>query len=242
MMLDSCNAAMAGIKGHSEVLTASGWETTTSASLNQSFTRFLIDEFTAANGRALTAAQLHSRLMGNEIVRNMSATPIHVAHPDGKPSVLFHKILGRDARDNQLMPQEIAGKVVLKVSVLGRGSIPNAGEWAEWLSTNMPPDIRDIELLDQYESTSVCLLVAVPVVLWDYLPPRAGYEYVSRYWGPIGQGGSRPGVSQQTSPSLSLRPANLPRQSDVQGAPPAVGSSSSSIKGKENVRWDIQGV
>lgn len=85
MILDSCNVAMAGIKAHSEILAASGWETTTPAFLRQSFTRFLIDEFTQANERAFTASQLHSRLMGNEIIRNMTATPIHLAHPTTSP-------------------------------------------------------------------------------------------------------------------------------------------------------------
>lgn len=237
MLLDCCKSAMAAIQGHSEILAASGWETTTPSSLHDSFTRFVIDEFTAANGRAFTVAQMHARLMGNAIIRNMSATPFHVAHPDNRPSVLFHKILGRDARNVQLMPQEIAGKVVIKVSVLGRGNVPNAAQWAQWLTTNMPPDLQDIEILKKYESTSVSVLVAVPVALWNYLEARPGYQYVDRYWGPfppkvrqasVGQAGS----SQQQQVGLTFRAGNIPRPTDIKQGSPAPGSS----KGKENIR------
>ena len=73
MILDSCNAAMAGIKAHGEILAASGWETITPVWLRRIITRFLIDEFTQAEERAFTASQLHPRLMGNNIIRNMTA-------------------------------------------------------------------------------------------------------------------------------------------------------------------------
>lgn len=95
---------------------------------------------------------------------------------------MFHRIIWSVTQETQLMPQEVAGKVVIKVSVSGRGTVPDAGQWAEWLSNNMPPDLQNIEILNKYESTSMCVLVAVPVVLWNYLPPREAYEYVSRYW------------------------------------------------------------
>lgn len=225
MILDSCNAAMASIQAHGEILAASGWETWTT------FTKFLNDEFTDANGRAFTASQLHASMMGNAIVKNIGATPIHRANPDGKPSVLFHKILGREAGNLQLMPQETAGKVVIKVSVVDRGNIPTARQWENWLSTNMPPDLQDIEILDMYESTSVSVLIAVPVVLWNYLEDRQGYQYIDRYWGPfspnVSQGQS--GSSQQAA--MTMRAGNIPRQIGDKAASPTPGSS----KGEENI-------
>jgi hypothetical protein len=230
MILDSCNAAMADIKAHGEILTASGWETTTPASLHQSFTKFLIDEFTQANGRVFTASQLHARLMGNAIIRNMQATPIHIAHPDEKESIQFHKILEREARNLQLMPQEVGGKVLIKVSVVGRGGIPNARQWEEWLSTNMPPNLQKIEILDKYESTSMVVLVVLPVVLWNYLPSREAYKYVSRYWGPFRPDDDQPGAGKQQG--LVLRPGNIPRPTEVKPGSAAPSSS----KGKENIR------
>lgn len=216
MIMDSCDAAMTDIKAHSEILTATGWENTTPILLNKkTFTRSLIDEFTRADGRAFTASQLHSRLMGNKmIIQNVTtaATPIHMAHPYHKPSVLFHKILGNDRAENiQLMPQDVIGKVLIKISVLNRNSVPNddVAQWAEWLSTNMPTDLQNIEILHIYESssTAVCVLVAVPVVLWNHLPPRPGYEYVGRYWGSFPQMVSQAGASQNRG--LALRPSQI---------------------------------
>lgn len=183
MIFDSGYPPTARAKAPGEILAATGWETITPTSPYQSFTKFLIEEFVKANGRAFTASQLHSRLMGTAFLRNTKATPVHVARPDGKPSVVFHRIpTKKDTREVQLRPQELNGKVVIRVGV--RDDVPNADEWANWLSANMPPDLREIEILTKYQSgTSVCVLVAVPVVLWNYLPDRNAYGYVSRYWG-----------------------------------------------------------
>ena len=186
LIMDSCNSAMAGIRPDGEILTAAGWESVTPASLTFSFTQILINEIKAQNGRAFAACDLHSNLMTNAITNNMRATPIHKTNLN-HPSVLFHKIGSREARELIRAPQGSTARVLIAVSIT-RSTLPNVKEWKEWLSSNMPPGIRDIEIVAHWESSSRTSLVCVPVQVWDYLKDHPAYNFVSFVLGDVSIG------------------------------------------------------
>lgn len=181
--MDSCNSAMAAIRPEGEILTASGWESVTSANLASSFTRFVIDELTALNGRAIAVCDLHAKLMDNALRTNMSATPIHKSNFN-YPSVVIHKIGSREAQDLNRVPRTTAAKVLITVSI-SFNDLPNINEWKNWLTSNMPTDINNIEIVAHWNSASRTVLVSLPIQVWDYLRENPAYSFVSFMQGEV---------------------------------------------------------
>ena len=223
--MDSCNSAMATIRPDGEILTAAGWESTTPASLAFSFTQILIDEIKAMAGRAFTASDLHAKLLTNAQQNNIGATPIHRASLH-HPSVLIHKIGSREARDLVRASQNTTARVLITVSIAAN-VLPDVNEWDQWLTSNMPSGIRDVEVVAHWDSFSRGVLVCLPVQMWDYLRDDAAYSFVSYVWGEVSiglprsappapqgkenvpfQGSSGPNIGPPSSggPLLPLRP------------------------------------
>ena len=168
---------MAGIRPDGEVLTATGWESTTSTSTATSFTRVLIDEIKTLNGRAFTACDLHSMMLTRAFKNNISATPIHKA--DIKcPSVLFHKIGTREAQELTRASLDDTAKVLIMVFI-EKYQLLDIHQWIKWLTANLPTDLRDIEVVAHWTSSSGVTLVSVPVQVWDFLRNDPAYNFVS---------------------------------------------------------------
>jgi hypothetical protein len=92
------------------------------------------------------------------------ATPNHVAHPYGKESIQFYKILGRETRNLQLMPQEVGGKVLIKVSVVERAAaaFQTLVNGKNGLVINMPPNLQKIEILEKIR-VDICGCACRPI-------------------------------------------------------------------------------
>lgn len=214
--MDSCNSAMAGIHPHGEILTASGWESTTPAAAASSFTRVLIDEIRSLNGRSFTASDLHSMIMTWAFSNNISATPIHKANVKC-PSVLIHKVGTQEARKLARASLNNTAKVLITVSI-EKCSVPDVDEWGEWLTAHMPPDFRDIEIVAHWTSSSsaVTLLVSVPVQVWTFLQDHPAYSFVSFVHGKVHHGlppPPQPSASTVQQQGADLRKENIPPQS-----------------------------
>lgn len=216
--MDSCNSAMAGIHPDAEILTATGWESTTPASTTSSFTRVLIDEIKARNGRAFTACDLHSMMLTRAFVNNIAATPIHKADMSS-PSVLFHKIGTREARELARASLTDTAKVLITVSI-EKYHVPHIDDWTKWLTPNMPTDLRDVEIVAHWTSSSGVTLVSVPVQVWDYLRDDPAYNFVSFVQGKVHHG--LPSPPQPSSSSVQQQRAT-PKKENV---PPHDSSSS----------------
>lgn len=181
LIMDSCNSAMAGIHPDGEILTAAGWESTASSAL--SFTRILIDEINSLNGRAFTASDLHSMMVTRAFQNKISATPIHKTDMS-RPSVLFHKIGTREARELARAPQTNPAKVLITVSI-EKYHLPNIHEWTKWLTDKMPTDLKDIEVVAHWTSSSGVALVSIPIQVWDYLRDDSAYSFISFLFGKV---------------------------------------------------------
>lgn len=184
--MDSCNSAMAGIRPDGEILTAAKWDSVASANLTFSFTQILIDEIKAQNGRAFTACDLYTNLITNALKNNMGAAPIHEANVNHS-SVLFHKIGSREARELVRAPRSSTARVLITVSYIG-GILPNVDECNKWQLSNMPPGIRDVEIVANWGSSSRTSLVCVPVQIWNYLRDDPSYNFVSFVLGDVSIG------------------------------------------------------
>jgi hypothetical protein len=171
---------MASVKPEGEILTAAGWETTASSSLPYSFTQIMIDEIRSMNGKAFTICDLHNLMMQNP---NMQATPNYKNKPK-HPSVLIHKIGSREAQQLVRADRTSRGKVLITVSV-SNDVVPDVHTWHKWLSSFMPTDIRNIEIIGRWESTSCVILVAVPIQVWDRLRDDPAYSFVSFLMGDV---------------------------------------------------------
>ncbi len=228
--MDSCFSGMSMIKPEGEILCATGWETTTPTTLNRSFTRFLIDEIQQVGGRAITASSLHANLLSRALSNNMSATPIHRTNGE-YPSVLLHKIGSREAQQLVRMPQRQLAKVLITVSV-SNNTLPSLKDWAEWLTTNMPTDINNVEIVANWNSASRTALVSVPIEIWDYLRDDPAYAFVSYVMdqvvigaGPEAQAAGegarhRPLHPGQPQPAPHLRVNPAPQRAVHSGPPP----------------------
>lgn len=195
--MDSCNAAMAGIHPDGEILTATGWEATTSAITVFRFTRVLIDEINSLNGRAFTACDMHSMMLTRAFTNNLSATPIHKADMSCH-SVLVHKIDTREAGDLARASLTNTAKVLITVSI-DKYHLPNIDDWTKWLTANMPTDLRDVEIIAHWRASSGVTLVSIPIQLWDYIQDDPGYNFVSFVLGKVHQG-----LPYPPQPSASL--------------------------------------
>jgi hypothetical protein len=205
---------MAGIKPDGEVLTAAGWESTTSANMQQSFSRILIDEIQLLNGRSFTACDLYASMMTRALINNIESTPIHKANVD-HPSVLFHRIGTREAQQLVRATPTPAAKVLITVSVAS-DVLSNHDQWKEWLTKHMPPHIRDIEIEAFWNGGSGTALVSIPIQLWDYLQNDPAYNFVSFVLGDIHPGypTSEPApLSLRSQPAASLKENIRPQSS-----------------------------
>lgn len=174
---------MAGIRPDGETLTAFGWESQTPANLASSFTQIMINEIKSLNGQAFTAVDLHAIMLTNALKNNMEVIPIHKPNLD-YPSVLFHKIDSREAQALVRAPRTSAAKVLITVSI-SNDNLPDSEAWSHWLTTNMPTDIRDIEIMARWKAASCTILVSIPIQLWDYLKDNPAYNFVSFILGEV---------------------------------------------------------
>lgn len=195
MILDCCHAA-AGTKvdGSKEGLWASNSLAKTPGVNADSFTRNLIQCLQDLHGTRFNTIILHQHLM----VRYKKREP-----PTLLPCYSFlgsgicasAELTARDAVisiSNQAIT--LPGSetlVLLGVKLRAIDSIPDATSWANWLHDNAPIEVDSVVALCRrevadiiglqgiYESTSMLIVITIPLCFWNRLPKREAYNFLS---------------------------------------------------------------
>lgn len=131
----------------------------------------------------------------NDITRQMESTPIYGANRE-HPSILIHRIGSREAQQLVRAPRTTAAKVSMTVSV-SSDALPSVDAWKNWLTSNMPNDIKDVEIVGHWRSSSRTVLVAVPIQIWHYIKDHPAYNFVSFLLGEVQ-------IFKPTAPPLSF--------------------------------------
>ncbi|GAD95479.1 hypothetical protein ANI_1_2040184 [Paecilomyces variotii No. 5] len=172
-ILDSCASSAAAMGGlNMEYLVASAVESTSSAVIQRSFTRRLIDLLKSQINPVMTVAQIHAKLVNqaNSPATGLDSTPVHIAC-ENKHTITLHP-LKRKPRELPALKRgdELAdGKVLVSILLQGKTSIPSVSEWEEWLARAIPEDIADIKVEAVFETGSALCLMTMPIAVFDML-------------------------------------------------------------------------
>ena len=185
VIMDCCAAGLANLdEGDIEVLGASAWESEAAATPQSSFTRAIIDELKSINGMSITITQLVSALHSQRTVMNGASTPVHKrASADLEPAVI-HRIEKTPSPLRQVSAVPRFSHVLITVKVAKENSVPDVKQWANWLKTNLPPYVGEIDITAKWKTGSALVVVVMPIELWLDLPARPGYGFMEyhRAW------------------------------------------------------------
>lgn len=219
-IFDSCDAGLATFQSRVELLAAASWGTSASSMPNTSFTQLVINALEVANGKEITAAHLLGWITYQCQTALKTAQPIHLMAADPEiPSALLHRIRpensGSSVSVGNVGPSGSRAHVMLKVCLKNPDTLPDAKQWEQWLSKNMPPNIGRITIKGKWIAGSIAALVVIPFELWLYIADRLAYENMGPYLGgwedldparglqerprgpeniPFSSGGNRPGL------------------------------------------------
>lgn len=207
IFLDCCYAASAdkrSVDGTIEILAASGRETKTVGVCNWSFTSRLTEVLQDSREKPLTIAMLHAKLVNYRAAegpKKLLRTPVHsIMSSKDKASIrlssmaLFGGLPGSpsppaltvsdlsqqsslSSSPGSLGSHPSLTRVLVAVSLKDR--VQDVGEWLEWLTTHMPTDVTNLELIKPeglWESHSTLGLISMPVAVWDLFPHTTAYH------------------------------------------------------------------
>ncbi|KAL1872176.1 hypothetical protein Plec18167_006779 [Paecilomyces lecythidis] len=186
VILDTCSASAAAMCGlNMEYLVASAFESASSAVIQRSFTRRLIDLLKSQINPVMTVAQIHAMLVNqaNSPATGLDYTPVHIAC-ENKPSVTLRP-LKRTPRELSALEKGNAladGKVLVSVLLQGKTSIPSISEWEEWLARAIPDGVADIKIEAVFETGSALCLMTMPIAVFNMLKghnPTGAYGFVA---------------------------------------------------------------
>lgn len=151
-----------------ELIAASGWDGTATASLQWSFTQVLIDTLKDFDGAPQTLAQIYATIFRQAQRSQIRACPIHVTYLD-KPSITFSplsklRVIGRSTKNR---PEAV---VMMRARI--RADIPyDPVLWKAWLTQNIPPDVVEAGVTIEAASIgSYIVIFNLPVEVWTMLP------------------------------------------------------------------------
>lgn len=181
-ILDTCYSASAGVGTQREVLSASAIEQYANSRAGglQTFTQALCISL-RKNPVPASVAQIHARLIHDwqdpTASMHLQNTPVHKAASDPyRDSIVLSPAIA-DAPPPVVKPELTASKVLITIKLDDR--VPrNLVEWRKWLSTNVPSNIAEIDVVGVLESSSKLLLLNVPIALWDVLGDNPAYTFV----------------------------------------------------------------
>ena len=180
LILDCCNAAMSGISKDRdiEVLCASVFETSTTANLQNSFTRHLIDTLKEFARGPFTIADINAKMVERAIASGIDSTPWHGAvvgqssitlYP---PNINLEKALATQPKSK--------GYVLVKIYLGGTDSMPQHDQFVRWFTERIPEHITGIKIDASFQTSSANILVTMPITVWTMLShSEPGFEFVA---------------------------------------------------------------
>jgi hypothetical protein len=207
-IVDACYSCSVAIGNPRETLAASAIEMTSDARTKglQSFTQAFCHTI-QADPSVATVAQVHARLLSKwqdgSKGNHLQTTPVHKAAASfDKPSIILAPLNGLPVT---LKPdQSDTAKVLITVQLDDR--IPlNLAQWRNWLRTQIPTNVAEIEIEGVFEGNSKVVLLRLPVAIWDMLPDHDAYCFVDYVW-------SSNLVVKELETALSAVPTSLPIQ------------------------------
>jgi hypothetical protein len=80
-----------------------------------------------------------------------------------------------------ISPDHSGPRVLMAISLDDNTSPPDVSQWAQWLSSDAPHEIRKLEIKIEsaYQGHSLLVLVSMPVSIWDHLPNNSAYRFVA---------------------------------------------------------------
>lgn len=213
-IMDCCNAAMAYLDSGIETLAAGSWSEAAAAQSKYLFTQMIIEELSKTNGAPFTACQLVTRITYQCQSARYGTEPVYRAPRDENlSSITIHQITSMNQRWSPLTSGTRA-KIVLTVKLEAEMTVPDIEAFKKWLTTSLPDGVHDIEILATWDTTSVMLLIAIPMEFWLFLRNDEAYGYVSVFQGGFRSleneiGGAGIGVDPTTSTG------NLAQRSDL---------------------------
>jgi hypothetical protein len=173
--MDCCFAAAAAALDGPEVLAASGWESTTTSDISNSFTRIFINELRERDGKSPTVAQIFSAIHRNAYRNRLRCSPVHIPKL-GCESIVLEKLTkpesqrpeSFDAREEGTPPKSPKQRVLIAVNLENDLTSLDLEQWL----TGVPSDLSstDIAIEATFDSSSSLILVTLSVEAWEMLP------------------------------------------------------------------------
>ncbi|OJJ76990.1 hypothetical protein ASPBRDRAFT_60657 [Aspergillus brasiliensis CBS 101740] len=165
-----------GYENFEYLAAASALKPPAAANIDVSLTRQLIN-LLSQEETGITIAQLYAKLVvhANRPGSQLDHTPVHVAARD-RPSITLRRL---EALPRKLRGDLSDGKVLVTVWISGRSSVPDVGQWIQWLSTSIPEEVADIKIEGLFKSDSSLLLLIMPVAVWSMLRHNDSFDFVS---------------------------------------------------------------
>ena len=81
---------------------------------------------------------------------------------------------------SRLSPLPEGPRVLLALSLRATATVPDLERWIQWLSTDAPHDIQnvDVKIEAAYKGNSTLALISMPVNTWSRLPDTSAYRFI----------------------------------------------------------------
>ncbi|KAK2593844.1 hypothetical protein QQS21_008459 [Conoideocrella luteorostrata] len=70
----------------------------------------------------------------------------------------------------------------LKKTVKKENSVPKLTQWAEWLKSNLPQYIGEIDIVANWKTGSATVIFVLPIEIWLALPDNGACSFVSYHY------------------------------------------------------------
>ena len=181
-ILDSCEAGAASVNKSpfAEYLGGAAWGQIASSNLTDCLTRRLVDLLRSNNGRPMTVAGIHARLINqaHDPDTQMSVRPFHTMSIVYGESITLATQIGTEVEELQRLNYHGKGRALVKVSLKGIYSIPDIQQRIKWLSQEIPSQLADIQIVASFDSSSELTLMTIPIELWSALQSHPAYSLV----------------------------------------------------------------
>ncbi|KAK8169418.1 hypothetical protein IWX90DRAFT_413848 [Phyllosticta citrichinensis] len=210
ILFDCCAAMAAAFDNGPEFFGASGFHRidVSSSHYYNNFTNVLARQLDKLDGKPQSIAQIYCDMVRSRTENGLQRTPVHLIE-QGKSSIVLGRLSGRTEKHLNLTDEDRAKgietmnqsnhKVLISVNLSGPTGLPDSESWKQWLTTNLPSDLRSvsIRLATAKEADSIILLLTMPLEVWDCLPTdTTAYSFVSFVK-------DSPGSTQNSVPSTS---------------------------------------
>lgn len=184
-----------------ETLVACAVESTTTAAVGVSFTELLAETLEEAAVKTLSVGQLYTWIHNDFTNKAWSCTPIWIP-VQNQDSVILHpipRVFAREAANLNFETGKVSNKAHMTVSLECQVTeVPDREAWKKWLTTHVPPNIRDITINAKLVTSSCIIHMSMPPAVWIMLvtnKPNGPFTFVEYDAGPFN---NRPGIAGGT--------------------------------------------